>query len=424
VLSVAALALLGGLASCDSSTLTVVGCRDNLDCRAPRICNGRTRTCRDPGPSLDAGVAADAESTPDATALTDAAPAPDAPDSPPDAGGAKDAAARDASGSSPDAANSACPTAGGDLSPGLTEIATSTRPLNLALDHCNVYWVDMAFGGLMRVPKVGGQSSLVATGTPPPPGTGMGGTALVSDGQTIYWSEYVAWASAGADASALGSGEVIATSSAGISRRIWSGPAGATALAVDESYLYILSDRLQRVPLRGGPVETLARRGGVYGLTLAGPNVYWTIYALGDVVLSVPKAGGATSTASVGRPTMPCGSLAFAGTAIAHDQQNLYWGDLGEDACWGTIYEQPIIGGPPTVLVSDMIEPSGLVVDGNQLYATTGESGSVLQIDLPTGNVTTLASGQSWPTGIAADETFIYWANNFGAQTGIMRGGK
>jgi hypothetical protein len=378
---------------------------------------------------MDAGPAAARDAV---VAVPDAAESRDAmPGALPDAAAA-DAASPDGSsmdaadaaaldGSAPlDAASAdgACPGAGGG-SPGLTMIATSTRPLALALDRCNVYWVDQTFGGLMSVPKTGGPKLLVAPGTPAPPGDGMSGLAVVSDGQTIYWSEYVAYASAGGESSALGSGDVIATNSAGVSTRLWSGSRSPSGLAVGQGYLYLLADKVLRVPLPGGPAETLSEQGGAFGIALAGSNVYWTPYNLIDDVLSVPRTGGPTSIVSVGHPTMPCGG--FSSLAITADARNIYWGDLGEAVCWGTIYAQPLAGGSPRVLVGDAIEPEALVVDGNSLYATTGQSGTILEVDLSSGTVTTLASGQSWPSAIAVDETSIYWANNNGDQTGIMR---
>jgi hypothetical protein len=99
---------------------------------------------------------------------------------------------------------------------------------------------------------------------------------------------------------------------------------------------------------------------------------------------------------------------------LAMDETNLYF--TAED---GYLYKLPKVGASPTRLAAATAPGSefteGLVMDADTLYWTANgdgmEGGAVFSVSKSGGAVTTLATNQTRPTGIAVDDTTVYWAN-------------
>ena len=317
---------------------------------------------------------------------------------------------------------SACADAGPQPT-GLTTLATGTRPLNIVLDACNVYWTDQVTGGVMSVPKNGGPVSIIAPNSPPP-NQMMESEGLAIDTNNIYWSEFV-WTGAVDGGVPIGTGDVKQTSLVGnVTTTIWSGTSSPSAVAVDPTYVYVLQQSdLERVPIGGGSPVVLSTMGGLYGLTVTPTAVLWTAY-ISDLVLTVPLAGGTTTTFAAQSTMFGAVPGAPHSTAVVQDGTNAYWADINSGGTLGTVHLAPLSGGMETILYSGAGEPIALAVDSANVYVALGQAGSVLMISKAGGSATTLATNQGWPTGIAVDDAFVYWVNNTGGANSVMRIGK
>ena len=73
-------------------------------------------------------------------------------------------------------------------------------------------------------------------------------------------------------------------------------------------------------------------------------------------------------------------------------------------------------GNPATMM-------SCLALDSTNVYFTSQEGGTVSKVAKNGGPVTVLASGLSWPWGIAVDSTDVYWVDSTGVQKVGLNGG-
>jgi hypothetical protein len=98
--------------------------------------------------------------------------------------------------------------------------------------------------------------------------------------------------------------------------------------------------------------------------------------------------------------------------SIAVDNTHVYWTDIVK----GTVNEVPVGGGSVTTLASGQHYPISVAVDGTHVYWVNQGSyfdsdGTVSEVPIGGGSVTTLASGVGNLASVAVDGTHVYWAD-------------
>jgi hypothetical protein len=181
-------------------------------------------------------------------------------------------------------------------------------------------------------------------------------------------------------------------------------------------------------PLMGGTPTTLA--AGQYQVTSTLTDasfVYWvdlgTGFANDGAIRKVSRTGG-------GLPTTLASGLA-APFEMAADDTNLYFITIGTDVALsdggssqtnGALMAVPKSGGTTSVLVPNLVNPSGVAVDATNVYVVllgqvdsggmpVDNTGSVMRVAKSGGTPTTIASGEPAPMGVAVDNTFVYWTD-------------
>jgi hypothetical protein len=187
-------------------------------------------------------------------------------------------------------------------------------------------------------------------------------------------------------------------------------------LAVDATSLYFTVDpggsptggSVQKMPLAGGPVTTLA--SGLLspqGIAVDPSFVYWAS-EFGDTITRLPLGGGTPVTLLSG----VTGAL-----GVAVDGSAIYFSRISGGAVW----KAPLSGGAPTLLASSTTTPNdgavGIAVRATNLYF--GTYSAVEEVSIAGGAVTTLVTGQNDAIAVAVDDTFLYWTNLYGG--GLMR---
>jgi sugar lactone lactonase YvrE len=101
------------------------------------------------------------------------------------------------------------------------------------------------------------------------------------------------------------------------------------------------------------------------------------------------------------------------------DSTHLYWTNAGSLSDNGTVVEYSLAAMALTTIASEQSLPDGIALDSEHVYWVT-EGGTVMECPLkgcPKGveggtAPTLLTSGQNDPVGIAADATSLYWTNS------------
>jgi sugar lactone lactonase YvrE len=199
------------------------------------------------------------------------------------------------------------------------------------------------------------------------------------------------------------------------------GPQGA-GLAVDSSYVYWTnsgesvmanSGSVVKVPISGGNLVTIAQSlNQPSGLAINASSAYTGVNPSTGTssLIQIPLTGGPFSTLVQGQP--------YYVSSVAVSGSYLYW--LDTNTSTGTGYAESVLV-TNTSQTSDLAPgqdgPVNIVSDSGFIYWTTA---SAVVKSSHGGTVTTLATSQYDPNGIALDQAdqYLYFTNYSNAGTG------
>ena len=247
----------------------------------------------------------------------------------------------------------------------------------IALDETHAYWSDAKRGALLRVPKTGGETVVLAGGWPR-----VVGVAL--DATRVYWSS--------------------------VPETLFGD--------LRERRPHPLAGTLLRMPLGGGPVTVLTAGASVPASAVpASPEVERC--RTRGCVLAVPKTGGAPSVVwsdpdpSPSRSTLP-GDLAVDDRAV-YVATNRWLLRLPHD------------GGPPEVLATGLEGAVGTTVDGGEVFwgeingafdeAGRNVNGATVRKVATTGGEPTVLLRGVGVGGLALDRRYVYAGTACGVVT-------
>jgi hypothetical protein len=196
----------------------------------------------------------------------------------------------------------------------------------------------------------------------------------------------------------------------------WSSGVGGPLFGQTVSALPLpVSSASTQITLVGGQTDPV-------GVAVEGGHIYWA-----DAVAGTISVGSLVRDPVTNAVTVTDASFLFQGlggpVGVAVDGGSIYWTTLGSaSSTSGTIWKASLPNatqpspGPPVALVMGQNNPSGLVVDGSNLYwANNGINpgdGSINALTLTGGAATTPATvvgGLTDPYGIAVNTGTIYW---------------
>jgi hypothetical protein len=214
------------------------------------------------------------------------------------------------------------------------------------------------------------------------------------------------------------------------------------AVAVDSTHVVwanMSDSTIDEVNLDGTNPSVLLTGVSVSELTIGGAYVYYTgTYDAGTGLFSLDQSGNTSMVSSFGDACVwVVGSSAYVvdrgtntiaqidlGTGaetpllqassdvtnpwgVATDTSSLYWSDGVSEV--GSIWRDPLDGGPATELAMNQRRPQCVAVDdGGAVYWANFDDGTVSEWTVAGGS-STVAQGQTNPTTVVITAQFLYW---------------
>lgn len=294
-----------------------------------------------------------------------------------------------------------------------TLVADVTAPTGLAVDDEHVYFgsrglADNAYadGYVARVPKGGGEVTVMAAGQPRP-------LNMTIDGELLVWT--LPGTQGETDGAVLAM-PLDRSSAPWVIAGSMETPGNPVILGDD--VIFTARDGTIRRAARDGseadaPSVLLDGIADPHDLTADGETLFWA------------DGGGEASPAVLGRLDLPDGEPVVLAAGITQPSYRLGIGRwyvfLGSfDQL--SLFRVPIEGGAPELLAFGLGSPNEVVVDEGRerVYFTTGPGGVVASVssrDRPTA-VEGVAVVQRYPSYLAQDDDHLYWTDGYLAQPG------
>jgi sugar lactone lactonase YvrE len=268
-------------------------------------------------------------------------------------------------------------------------------PSDLAVDGQWVFFTNTGAGEVARVPKVGGNVVVLASGEDAP-------TGIAIDDKQVYYSNTYTPGSI-KRVGKEGGKPIVLTEDENFTYY-------AYRLIVDATSLYWVTDtttgKVVTMPKVGGAPTILQNKAtSPKGLAFDGTSIFWPVF--GEIRRAPPVANAP--------PTKLSASEQFP-SALAADEGAVYWTDMYA----ATVRRVPKAGGTPTTLATMTAGArlGAIAVDATHVFFLDPQGNTVRKVPKTGGPAVTIAIANA-PRGLALDETHVYWTN--GGDGTVMR---
>jgi hypothetical protein len=256
-------------------------------------------------------------------------------------------------------------------------------PRGIAVDFTNVYFTTYGGGTIVQIPLTTLTAQTLATGETQPAGIAL-------DSSNVYWRN------AGG-----GSIRTVRINGGMAAQNVVTGIGIGFDVAVDVMTVYWSDDTgVSSAPKFTGTPKTLLSSVRAQNLALDSGHIYWT----------TDRGGTSPSLVSYTFSNMTSSNLAVGvdtSYGVAVDAANVYWS--GQNG----VYKVPLGGGTNTTLAT-YFYPADIAIDATYVYVIrpcNGACGEIHKVPIAGGTDVILAPTQSTPSGIAVDQTHVYWTN-------------